>query len=471
MMKRSMPALIVVALAAALGRATPAHAEQRALLVGVGQYQTAGIDLPGIDLDIERVRDTLIRMGFKDSQIRTLRDGEATSTAVIRSFETWLKEGVQPQDRVVFYFSGHGSNIPDVNGDEKDGVDEVLVTNDMKRARVNGRATLTGVVADDKLSQLIAAIPSRNVWIVVDSCHSGTVTRTIDLANRSLARDKVYVKSFSYAGMPAPSTKHDKPSVVTRGVKAGPTENFVSLTAAGDGEEAIGTSKGGVFTIGLTEAFARLAAQGKTPTVAALKDEAAAYIRSKVDRAQVHTPQLNGSTELAGGALKLLEEAPPSSQGPNRQKLVELVGRQAGKLSVTATAEKYAIDQPVQISVDVPFAGYLNVVAVDADDVATVIYPNRHQTQNTVSAGALRIPSEAMDFELLASEPVGPTLVVAFLTSAPLNFFNETLDQRDSQGRITADFPALSYTATRAIRVAPREARSYGGQLEIQVVR
>jgi hypothetical protein len=150
---------------------------------------------------------------------------------------------------------------------------------------------------------------------------------------------------------------------------------------------------------------------------------------------------------------------------------VDLVGRQAGQLKVTATAAKYTLDQPVQISVDVPFAGYLNVVAVDADDVATVIYPNRHQSQNTVAPGPLRIPSESMDFELLASEPVGPTLVVAFLTSAPLNFFNETLDERDSQGRINVDFPALSYTATRAIRVAPREARSYGGQLEIQVVR
>ena len=186
-------AATALALLMLLGFTGPASAEQRALLVGVGQYQTPGIDLPGIDLDIERVRDTLIRMGFKDSQIRTLRDGEATSTAVMRNFETWLKEGVQPQDRVVFYFSGHGSNIPDLNGDEKDGVDEVLVTHDMKRARVNGRATLTGVVPDDRLAQLIAAIPSRNVWIVVDSCHSGTVTRTIDLKNRSLAREAVYV--------------------------------------------------------------------------------------------------------------------------------------------------------------------------------------------------------------------------------------------------------------------------------------
>ncbi len=471
MMKRHVVAL-GLALIAALLAAQPAHAEQRALLVGVGQYQTAGIDLPGIDLDLERVRDTLIRMGFKDSQIRTLRDGEATLHRGDAQFRDVVEGGRAAAGPRGVLLQRARQQHP---GPERrrEGRRRRGARHHRHEARaVNGRATLTGVVSDDRMAQMIAAIPSRNVWIVVDSCHSGTVTRTIDLKNRSLARDKVYVKSFNYAGMPAPATKHDKPSVVTRGIKApGTTENFVSLTAAGDGEEAIGTSKGGVFTIGLTEAFARLAAQGKTPTVAALKDEATAYIKSKVDQAQVHTPQLNGNTALAGGDLKLLEQAPPSTAGPNRQKLVDLVGRQTGKLKVTATAAKYTLDQPVQFSVDVPFAGYLNVVAVDADDVATVIYPNRHQTQNAVTAGALRIPSESMDFELLASEPLGPTLVVAFLTSAPLNFFNETLDQRDQQGQINVDFPALSYSATRAIRVAPREARSYGGQLEIQVVR
>jgi hypothetical protein len=338
---------------------------------------------------------------------------------------------------------------------------------------VNGRASLAGVVVDDKLAELIAAIPSRNVWIVVDSCHSGTVTRSFELKNRSLARDAVYVKSFNYDGMPVPSKKRTKSAFTTRGIgdAKAPKENFVSLTAAGDGEEAIGTSRGGVFTIGLTEAFTRLASQGKAPTVKALRDEAQAYIKSKVDAAQVHTPQITGSAELAGGGLHLIEQPPAPKDGPNRQRLVELVGLQGGKLKVTATAAKYTLDQPVQISVDVPFAGYLNVVSVDAEDSATVIFPNRHQTQNSVQPGALRIPSESMDFELLASEPLGSTLVVAFLTSQPLNFFNETLDQRDAQGRINVDFPELSHTATRAIRVAPREARSYGGQVEIEVVK
>ena len=213
----------------------------------------------------------------------------------------------------------------------------MLVTHDMKRARINGRASLTGVVTDDRLNELITALPSRNVWIIVDSCHSGTVTRSFSLKNRSLARDAVYVKSFNYTGMPAPATRQHSRSIVSRsapGSAKGP-ENFVSLTAAADGEEAIGTSKGGVFTIGLTEAFARLSAQGKKPTVEALKEEATAYIKSKVDKAQVHTPQLNGNAQLANGALQLVAQTPVAAgQGPNRTRLIELVGRQSASLKL-----------------------------------------------------------------------------------------------------------------------------------------
>ena len=36
-----------------------AHAEQRALLVGVGKYAMPGHDLPGIDLDLQTMRETL----------------------------------------------------------------------------------------------------------------------------------------------------------------------------------------------------------------------------------------------------------------------------------------------------------------------------------------------------------------------------------------------------------------------------
>jgi hypothetical protein len=442
----------------------PGLAEQRALLVGVGQYETPGIDLPGIDLDIERMRETLTRLGFEDRQIRTLADGDATSANVIAGFEGWLKQGVQPNDRVVFYYSGHGSNVPDLDGDEDDKVDEVLVTHDMRRARVKGRATLTGVVTDDKLATLIAALPSKHIWIIIDACHSGTMTRSFSMRNRSLGSEPVYVKSFTYTGMPEGGH-----SALARDFERSPAaSNFVALSAAGDGEKAIGTSVGGVFTIGLTETIKRMATEGKGITVNELRDQTTEYIRNKVDKDQVHHPQITGNAELASAALKLV--SPSATGGPNRRKLLELVAAHPNRLEITASNARYAVDEPVKLMLKLPVRGYLNLVSVDAQDTATVLFPNRYQQDNTVSAGPLAMPTPQMAFELLAAEPLGETLLVAFVSSDPINFYQQSIDNRDENGNIKVDFSTLSPTATRAIRVAPRSSETYAAELEVQIV-
>lgn len=468
----AMRVLLVSLCAIFLAPAT-ALAEQRALLVGVGKYLHPGIDLPAIELDVERMHETLNRMGFEDRQIHTLLDEQATSANVVAELDGWLRQGVQANDRVVFYFSGHGSGVPDLNGDEADGVDDVLVTHDMRRARVSsgplkGRATLAGVVVDDTIGEMIEKNPSRNFWLVVDACHSGTVSRSINMTNRSISSEPVFVKSFSYPGMP----EHGE-SVATRdvGVKQTRESNYVSLAAAHDNESAIGTSRGGIFTIALSEAITRAVAEGKNPTVNELRDETAQYIRSKVDKDQLYSPQVTGSAKLATGALRIVSPTAGTTPGagPNRKKLLDLVAAQSRQFQIAASSMKYAVDEPVKLTLTIPGAGYLNLVSVDAKDNATVLFPNRYQDSNAVNPGPFQLPTSQMGFELLASEPLGPTLVVAFLSSEPINFYKETLDNRDENGNINADFSSLSHTATRAIRIAPRKSESYGAQLELQI--
>jgi hypothetical protein len=442
---------------------TTALAEQRALLVGVGKYSVPGIDLPGIDLDLERMQETLNLMGFEDSQIHQLLDDKATSKNVIREFETWLKQGVEADDRVVFYFSGHGSNTPDENGDETDGVDEVLVTHDVRRVKRNGKPALTGVVTDDKMATLIAGIPSNNVWIIVDACHSGTVSRGFAMDNLTLGTDQVFVKSFTYTGMPTSGQ-----FVFDRAIEADDEINFVSISAAGDGEKAIGTSRGGVFTIGLTKAIAEASKTGGTVTVQQLRDYSAAYIRDHVDEVRVHNPQVNGSETLAKGKLQVVPVSP--ANGPNRKKLIAMVAEQQSGFELKSSQPIYVIDEPVELSLEIPIDGYLNVVTVDALDNATVLYPNQFNTENAVKTGPFRIPTDQDDFILPASEPTGPTLVAAFVTKDPINFYTQTLDDRDSNGNINVTFTTLSHTATRAIRVAPRKAEMFAETLELSVI-
>src|SRR5579863_4277559 len=271
-MRRTSRCLPTLALALLCWAPQHAWAEQRALLVGVGKLDIPGNDLPSIELDLDRMHAMLNLMGFQDRQIHILQDEAATSSAVIAEFSGWLKQGVQPNDRVVFYFSGHGSNVPDFEGEEDNDVSQVLVTYDVKRVRVQGKPSLSGVIVDTRISQLLAAIPSKNILFIADSCHSGTVTRSIKLTNHSLDSGPVFVKSFDYPGMPV-SAKMATRAVDVREPKWDPKVNYVALTAAADTQEAIGTSKGGMFTLGLTEAVQRRVEAGQSITLKDLRAE------------------------------------------------------------------------------------------------------------------------------------------------------------------------------------------------------
>ena len=439
----------------------PAAAEQRALLVGVGKYQLPDANLPGIDLDLERMREALNIMGFEERQIKSLLDEEATAANIARGIQTWLTDGVGPEDRVIFYFGGHGANVRDVDGDEDDGVDEILMAHDTRIIEENGKATLAGVISDDMISTMIGRIESRNIWIIVDACHSGTVTRDIFMLNRSLGNEPVYSRSYSYPGMPVGEPQFGK------SIAKDASDNFVGLSAATDREQAIGNANGGFFTIGLTKAIHRHAQNGTPMNVNTLRDEAAAYIRQAVDASKVHNPQVTGNADLAAGALKIIPLA--DGNGPNWRRVEDFVKAQGQPLELSTNQSTYRFGQPVVLNMTIPVDGYLNVVTVDSKDNATVLFPNRYHSNHLVKAGAFSIPTEQMTFELPASEPAGPTLVAAFLTTKPVNFYESSVDERTAEGTLDVDFSSMSHTATRAIKVAAREDKAFASMVKIDV--
>jgi hypothetical protein len=187
---------------------TQSMAEDRALLIGVGKFVDSRLDLPGIDLDINIMKDVTSLLGFKDDQVKVLQDFDATLGNVKNTMKTWLHDGVSSNDRVLIYFSGHGSQVPDDNGDESDGADEVLVMNDVKVVQSGGVVTLKNVLRDDVLHSVLKAIPSKNVLVFIDSCHSGSITKSLSLSPRPFGSDvKFYSKYFYYKGMPKGSSK------------------------------------------------------------------------------------------------------------------------------------------------------------------------------------------------------------------------------------------------------------------------
>lgn len=168
--------------ASAAAQDDPTPVRRAALLVGIGDYpdeQLGDSDLPGAPNDLELVTAVLTeRFGFRESEILILADGDATHEAIVTAFHRHLIQPADESTEVVFWYSGHGSRVPDASGRrlaEDSDMDSTLVAWD---SRLDGRRGSFDL-ADDELSSLLAALTARTgrVTMVTDSCHSGGVTR------------------------------------------------------------------------------------------------------------------------------------------------------------------------------------------------------------------------------------------------------------------------------------------------------
>ncbi len=162
---------------------------KRALLVGISKYSRGRgspldwSDLPTQD-DVEVMRQVLIRkFGFKDADIKVLVDGHATKAAIEGCFRTHLIGPAKPGDICVFYFSGHGQQVPDSSA--WGGTRAALVTTDyIDQDARNGYATH---FRSDHLRELLRELKGRmagadgkvvgNITVFLDACHSGGGTK------------------------------------------------------------------------------------------------------------------------------------------------------------------------------------------------------------------------------------------------------------------------------------------------------
>ncbi|MBD2774289.1 caspase family protein [Iningainema tapete] len=149
-----------------------------ALLVGINDYPGT-LALQGCVNDVRLQKELLIhRFGFKDDDIKTLSDRQATRKGILTAFEEHLIKQAKPGDVVVFHFSGHGSRVVDPDRDSPDGLNSTFVPIDSQLPP--GFPVSGGTVQDimgHTLFLLMYALKTENVTVVLDSCHSGGGTR------------------------------------------------------------------------------------------------------------------------------------------------------------------------------------------------------------------------------------------------------------------------------------------------------
>jgi hypothetical protein len=141
----------------------------RALCIGINDYPGTGSDLNGCVNDAGDWAAELAKRGF---EVSTLLDGAAKRAAMVKAIGGLIDGGVKG-DTLVITYSGHGTWVPDTDGDEPDGRDEALCPYDI--------ATKGPLLDDDLHALFMRRAAGVRIVLISDSCHSGSVTRGDDV--------------------------------------------------------------------------------------------------------------------------------------------------------------------------------------------------------------------------------------------------------------------------------------------------
>lgn len=139
-----------------------------ALCIGIDEYRIR--PLAGCVADARMWAEALGQLGFESP--RLLINGAATRSAIVGAMQDIIG-GARSGDVVVIQFAGHGTQLPDLDGDEAGGdtpgLDEALCPFDFPDG---------AFVIDDDIAAICDGIPEGvNVTFFTDCCHSGSVTR------------------------------------------------------------------------------------------------------------------------------------------------------------------------------------------------------------------------------------------------------------------------------------------------------
>jgi hypothetical protein len=139
--------------------ATPAWAENHALIMWIGDYGDPKSDLPGIDLDAANAKKIAAAMGVPAQNITEVSNAQLTTKGMVEAMGG-LYRRTKEGDKVFIYYSGHGTQAPGKEGGPK--CHEGMVTRD-------------GALFDVDMQEILTIMGKRASQVVVmnDSCFSG----------------------------------------------------------------------------------------------------------------------------------------------------------------------------------------------------------------------------------------------------------------------------------------------------------
>ncbi len=436
---------------------TPARAEDRALIIGIGLgYGGSVRQIAGPARDVALATTLAERLGFHRAQIRILAEKEATKAAILTGLR-WLVEGVQAGEKAFIHYSGHGTRRPTPTQE----CTAALVPVDFTGTEEH--LLLKATEFNTYLQPLRARA---TVILLLDACFSGGVTRSLTTPAPEVVK---YHAGTGQLGCDKAVNAFVVPQTGTRTALA--ADGLIALTATADNELAFGdltsSGKGSLFTQALADILAAHSQPPQHLTFQALRAQAAARISDVSRRYKYlpHTPQLLGNATLFTRAVTL-ERATPLAQrsgsldeAQNLAALLRhLVLASKFQVALQTPEARVPLGQDIRLTLESSKPGYVHLLAIEPTGDVTLLFPNTYQPEHQVVAQrVLRVPEDVGKFRFEALEPLGQSRVVALVTPTPLNLAAQgTGKALDGLRQLSsADFAAFKGQVTRAIGVKP----------------
>jgi hypothetical protein len=434
----------------------------RALLVGVNEYQVKGVSpTPGSIEDVMATKQLIQEKGWFDDkagEIKTLVGPQATAANIEREFREFLIKGTRPGDRVFFLYSGHGTQAPDVDGDERrsdpdDDKDEAIAPYDVDV--VNRQ--LINIIRDDQFNDWLSKLGGRSIVMIFDSCHSGTVSRGDGIGaggtDKLMPRYLPTPEQWQWGSQSRSMT--DGGYVVSEGPRSrdlrlvvdkdrlAPNSLLAVFSAAKSHQLAypMRTPQGGVR--GAFSYFIERALNMGNPTLSQLRES----VEDNIKRAQKDR-RLYGHQEpdFEISAPSLMEGQPlfaAAGAPPNLPLLASGFINPASKLSLTASLgylknsvflsdrKEFCFGEQISYRIRTGSQGYLYLLVFSRNDIVTLIYPGTGDKEQ-LDAGLQELDGFPVQ------EPEGKDVIVVLLTKDKLAL-KEQVDAR------AKDAPPLSW--------------------------
>lgn len=143
------------------------YKESHALVIGVSDYRKDWPDLPGVKQDVQAVRTALEDHGFKVVSV-----ADPTRRQLEDQFNSFISaHGQDPDNRLLFYFAGHGHTLKLAYGGEMG----YIVPADAPSPERDKQGFLATAMDMQMIEVYARRVQAKHAFFLFDSCFSGSI--------------------------------------------------------------------------------------------------------------------------------------------------------------------------------------------------------------------------------------------------------------------------------------------------------